>query len=103
MTKRAVGWIGALGLMLAVALSARVALRLARRVVNRPILAAVREAPEAPQANQTIPPRDPNFLLPQRLDAWQIIGPGGGGTFYYPSISPHDSNLVFATTDMTGC
>ncbi|HEY2013019.1 MAG TPA: hypothetical protein VGH38_05925 [Bryobacteraceae bacterium] len=40
---------------------------------------------------------------PRRMDAWTIIGPGGGGTFYHPAISPHDPNLVFATTDMTGC
>jgi len=40
---------------------------------------------------------------PRRLDAWTIIGPGGGGAFYHPSISPHDPNLVFATTDMTQC
>jgi photosystem II stability/assembly factor-like uncharacterized protein len=38
---------------------------------------------------------------PQRLDAWRIIGPGGGGTFYHPTISPFDPNLVVATSDMT--
>lgn len=103
MTKRAVAWIGALGLLLVLAYGARIGVRRVRRVFSRPILAAAREAPPAPQASQAIPPRDPNFLQPQRLDAWQIIGPGGGGTFYLPSISPHDPNLVFATTDMTEC
>ena len=27
---------------------------------------------------------------PARLDAWQVIGPGGGGTMRRPAISPHD-------------
>ena len=40
---------------------------------------------------------------PPRNDAWRIIGPGGGGTFYFPAISPHDPNLVVATSDMTDC
>ncbi len=103
MTKRAVGWMGALALVLAVALSARQARRIARSVFNRTILAATGAVPDVGKASQPLPPRDPNFLLPQRLDAWQIIGPGGGGTFYQPAISPHDPNLVFATTDMTEC
>ena len=42
-------------------------------------------------------------VRPHRLDAWSIIGPGGGGTFYNASISPFDPNLVFATSDMTQC
>jgi photosystem II stability/assembly factor-like uncharacterized protein len=103
MTKRAVGVMGALALVLAVALSAPLARRIARTVFKRPMLAAADEALDVRIANQPLPPRDPNFLLPQRLDAWQIIGPGGGGTFYQPAISPHDPNLVFATTDMTEC
>jgi BNR/Asp-box repeat protein len=36
-----------------------------------------------------------------RLDAWRILGPGGGGTFYHPAVSPHDPRLVVETTDMT--
>ncbi len=36
-----------------------------------------------------------------RLDAWRILGPGGGGTFYRPVVSPHDPRLVVETTDMT--
>jgi photosystem II stability/assembly factor-like uncharacterized protein len=36
-----------------------------------------------------------------RLDAWRILGPGGGGTFYRPTVSPHDPSLVVETTDMT--
>ena len=40
---------------------------------------------------------------PRRMDKWDIIGPGGGGTFYDPAISPHDTNLVLVTSDMTDC
>ena len=38
----------------------------------------------------------------QRHDAWEVIGPGGGGTMMYPSVSrgnPHD--ILFAS-DMSG-
>jgi len=38
---------------------------------------------------------------PERLDAWTIIGPGGGGTTYHPTISPFDPNLAFVSSDMT--
>jgi photosystem II stability/assembly factor-like uncharacterized protein len=34
--------------------------------------------------------------------AWQIIGPGGGGAMFLPTISPHDANVVFVACDMTG-
>jgi hypothetical protein len=34
--------------------------------------------------------------------AWQVVGPGGGGTTIGPTISPHDSNLVVEHCDMTG-
>ena len=40
---------------------------------------------------------------PPRNDAWHIIGPGGGGAFFFPAISPHDPSLVLATSDMTDC
>ncbi len=39
---------------------------------------------------------------PTRLDAWQVIGPGGGGTMRRPAISPHDSQVVLLGCDMTG-
>ena len=35
-------------------------------------------------------------------DAWQRIGPGGGGAQYIPTISPHDPNTVLIRCDMTG-
>jgi photosystem II stability/assembly factor-like uncharacterized protein len=37
-----------------------------------------------------------------RYDSWQVIGPGGGGTTYSPTVSPHDPNLVVEHCDMTG-
>ena len=35
-------------------------------------------------------------------DAWQVVGPGGGGAQYEPTISPHDPDNVFVRCDMTG-
>ncbi len=32
---------------------------------------------------------------------WKIIGPGGGGTTYFPTVSPHDSQIVVEHSDMT--
>jgi photosystem II stability/assembly factor-like uncharacterized protein len=127
MTKWALGFTGALGLLLAAALCTVVAVRgvavrglsmrgvyvrgvrreFSRSMVRRAWQAfhtSILTATHAASAtSQEVVPRAPDFLQPQRLDAWQIIGPGGGGAFYYPSISPHDPNLVFATTDMTAC
>jgi len=37
-----------------------------------------------------------------RLDAWRVVGPGGGGTMLRPTISPHDPSLVVEGCDMTG-
>jgi photosystem II stability/assembly factor-like uncharacterized protein len=33
---------------------------------------------------------------------FQIIGPGGGGAMFHPTVSPHDSNTVLVSCDMTG-
>jgi len=33
---------------------------------------------------------------------WRILGPGGGGTLYHPTISPHDSRIALVACDMTG-
>lgn len=102
MTKRIAVWTGALALFLATALCALVLVRgLARRVRREFHHSIVASAQAATETSQAVPPRDPDFLSPRRLDAWQIIGPGGGGTFYNPAISPHDASLVFATTDMS--
>ena len=37
-----------------------------------------------------------------RNDAWNILGPGGGGAQFHPTISPHDANIVLVSCDMTG-
>jgi photosystem II stability/assembly factor-like uncharacterized protein len=34
--------------------------------------------------------------------AWHIIGPGGGGAQFNPTVSPVDPNLVLVSCDMTG-
>jgi hypothetical protein len=44
---------------------------------------------------------DPNYSAP-RLDAWRIVGPGGGGAQFYPAVSAHDKDLVLVACDMTG-
>lgn len=36
------------------------------------------------------------------MDTWRILGPGGGGAQYYPSVSPHDPSLLFVACDMGG-
>lgn len=37
-----------------------------------------------------------------RFGAWKIVGPGGGGGHFHPTISPHDPNRVLVACDMTG-
>lgn len=56
------------------------------------------------QRHATLPAGAPGagYAAP-RLTAWRILGPGGGGAQYNPAVSPHDSNLVFVSSDMTGC
>ncbi|MGO9261234.1 MAG: hypothetical protein ACLQU1_33730 [Bryobacteraceae bacterium] len=41
-------------------------------------------------------------LAAQRHDSWRIIGPGGGGSTFHPTVSPHDPNLALIACDMTG-
>src|SRR5258707_4863735 len=33
---------------------------------------------------------------------FRIIGPGGGGAMFHPTISPHDPNTVVVSCDMSG-
>src|SRR6266542_318696 len=33
---------------------------------------------------------------------WRIVGPGGGGSVFHPTISPHDSRIALVACDMTG-
>src|SRR5260221_14579092 len=38
----------------------------------------------------------------QRPGKFRVIGPGGGGAMFNPTISPHDVNTVLVSCDMTG-
>ncbi len=42
------------------------------------------------------------FAGAPRYDKWQVIGPGGGGGQFSPTISPHTPDDVLAACDMTG-
>ena len=42
------------------------------------------------------------FAEGPRNDHWKVIGPGGGGSIYAPTMSPHNSNDMLAYCDMTG-
>jgi photosystem II stability/assembly factor-like uncharacterized protein len=33
---------------------------------------------------------------------WRIIGPGGGGALFHPTVSPHDARTALVACDMTG-
>ena len=37
-----------------------------------------------------------------RQDQLEIVGPGGGGALFFPTISPHDPSRVLVRCDMTG-
>lgn len=45
---------------------------------------------------------DSTTTSPERGAGWRVIGPGGGGAMFCPSVSPHDPKLVFVACDMTG-
>ena len=38
----------------------------------------------------------------ERPGDFRVIGPGGGGAQYNPTVSPHDTNTVLISCDMTG-
>src|SRR3954447_14780795 len=40
--------------------------------------------------------------LSDRPGDFRIIGPGGGGAMFNPTISPHNANTVLISCDMTG-
>src|ERR1035437_6526877 len=42
------------------------------------------------------------FAEGPRNDHWKVIGPGGGGSIYAPTMSPHNPNYMLAYCDMTG-
>jgi photosystem II stability/assembly factor-like uncharacterized protein len=37
-----------------------------------------------------------------RASGFQVVGPGGGGAMFHPTINPHDTNEVLVACDMTG-
>ena len=39
---------------------------------------------------------------PARNDKWTVLGPGGGGAQFMPTVSPHNPNRVLVSCDMTG-
>jgi len=39
---------------------------------------------------------------PPLAEGWRIIGPGGGGSLFHPTVSPHDSRTALVACDMTG-
>lgn len=41
-------------------------------------------------------------MAAERLDEWIVIGPGGGGGQFLPTVSPHDSKIACVRCDMTG-
>ncbi|MBV9300793.1 MAG: hypothetical protein JOY62_10255 [Acidobacteriaceae bacterium] len=41
-------------------------------------------------------------LYAARPGNFEVIGPGGGGAMFNPTISPHDANTVLVSCDMTG-
>ncbi len=47
-------------------------------------------------------PRKRDVPAAARQDRWEVIGPGGGGTMFCPSVSPHDPARVLVYCDMTG-
>src|SRR6201981_3748458 len=38
----------------------------------------------------------------ERPGNFPIVGPGGGGAMFHPSVSPHDIDTVLVNCDMTG-
>ncbi len=40
--------------------------------------------------------------LAQRTGEFRILGPGGGGAMFHPTISPHDPRTVLVSCDMSG-
>jgi photosystem II stability/assembly factor-like uncharacterized protein len=71
--------------------------------MKRAALATILAAGAAVSATWALGPPEP--LGPTRsvrLDAWRIVGPGGGGTTRRPAISPHNPKLAVLGCDMTG-
>ncbi len=44
----------------------------------------------------------PLIASANRVDHWRVIGPGGGGALFHPTVSPHDPRTALVSCDMTG-
>jgi photosystem II stability/assembly factor-like uncharacterized protein len=42
------------------------------------------------------------MLAAQRHDSWRVVGPGGGGSTFHPTLSPLAPNTALVASDMTG-
>src|SRR5215472_8047935 len=40
--------------------------------------------------------------LNARADGFEVVGPGGGGAMFHPTVSPHDPREMLVSCDMTG-
>lgn len=69
-----------------------------KRLIIFPLLVVVL-AFLAPLVLQSAP--DSPAVAP-RFDAWKVLGPGGGGAQFIPTISRHDPRTVLVGCDMTG-
>ncbi len=47
-------------------------------------------------------PTEAKLAGAEPVRGWEILGPGGGGAMFFPTVSPHDANLVLVRCDMTG-
>jgi len=75
----------------------------AREIALVAVAAAVLAAFAAPLAAaeaESVGPASP--AAAPRNDDWIIIGPGGGGGQFYPTVSPHDTDVACVRCDMTG-
>jgi photosystem II stability/assembly factor-like uncharacterized protein len=43
-----------------------------------------------------------SMAFAQRQNGFEVIGQGGGGAMFHPTVSPHDSSTVLVACDMTG-
>jgi photosystem II stability/assembly factor-like uncharacterized protein len=43
-----------------------------------------------------------NAAIPAHSSSWQVVGPGGGGALFLPTISPTDPRRILVACDMTG-
>jgi len=58
--------------------------------------------PTPPVDDPTPPKDDPTPpVTPTPIEAWESRGIGGGGALYSATMSPHDPNLVYISTDMS--